>query len=73
MPTHKVTLQFPQDISVASTDVEFTVRSDGRLLGRVQISTGSIDWFPSPNKKRRFEMSWERFARLMREEGTAKS
>jgi len=73
MPTHKVTLQFPKDISISNTDVEFAVRSDGKLLGRVQISTGSIDWFPSPNKKRRYELSWERFAELMLEEGSEKT
>jgi hypothetical protein len=72
MPAHKVTLNFPKDISISSTDVEFTVRSDDKLLGRVQISTGSIDWFPSPNKKVRYELSWERFAKLMLDEGTEK-
>jgi hypothetical protein len=73
MPTHTVTLQFPKDISISNTDVEFAVRSDGKLLGRVQISTGSIDWFPSPNKKRRYELSWERFAQLMLLEGSQKT
>ena len=72
MPKHHVTVQFARAISVSSTDVDITVRSDDKLLGRVQISTGSIDWFPSPNKKVRYELSWERFAELMLERGTEK-
>jgi hypothetical protein len=72
MPKHHVTVQFAREINVSNTDVDITVRSDDKLLGRVQISTGSIDWFPSPNKKVRYELSWERFADLMREHGTEK-
>jgi hypothetical protein len=72
MPKHHVTVQFPTEISVSNTDVDIMVRSDDKLLGRVQISTGSIDWFPSPNKKLRYELSWERFADLMLEQGTEK-
>jgi hypothetical protein len=54
MPKHHVTVQFAKEISVSNTDVNITVRSDDKLLGRVQVSTGSIDWFPSPNKKVRY-------------------
>jgi hypothetical protein len=72
MPKHHVTVQFAREINVSNTDVDITVRSDDKLLGRVQISTGSIDWFPSPNKKVRYELSWERFADLMLEHGTEK-
>jgi hypothetical protein len=72
MPKHHVTVQFAREISVSNTDVNITVRSDDKLLGLVQVSTGSIDWFPSPNKKVRYELSWERFAELMLEEGTEK-
>ena len=72
MPKHHVTVQFAKEISVSNTDVDVTVRSDDKLLGRVQISTGSIDWFPSPNKKLRYALSWERFAELMVEQGVGK-
>ena len=72
MPKHHVTVQFAREISVSNTDVDITVRSDDKLLGRVQISTGSVDWFPSPNKKVRYELSWERLADLMLEHGTQK-
>ena len=72
MPKHHVTVQFSKEIPVSSTDVDITVRSDDRLLGRVQVSTGSIDWLPSPNRKVRYELSWERFADLMLEHGTQK-
>jgi hypothetical protein len=72
MPRHNVTVQFAKEISVSNTDVDITVRSDDKLLGRVQISTGSIDWFPSPNKKLRYELSWERFAEIMLEHGVEK-
>lgn len=72
MPKHNVTVQFAREISVSHTDIDITVRSDDKLLGRVQISTGSIDWFPSPNKKVRYELSWERFAEIMLEHGVEK-
>ncbi|HUY58801.1 MAG TPA: hypothetical protein VMV16_03750 [Solirubrobacteraceae bacterium] len=72
MPTHKVSVQFPKEINVSNNDVDITVRSDGALLGRLQISTGSIDWFPSPNKKTRYALSWEKFAEVMLREGTEK-
>ena len=72
MPKHNVSVQFAREISVSSSDVNITVRSDDKLLGRVQISTGSIDWFPSPNKKLRYQLSWERFADLMLQEGMEK-
>jgi hypothetical protein len=72
MPKHHVTVRFPTEISVSNTDVDIMVRSDDKILGRVQVSTGSVDWFPSPNKKLRYELSWERFAELMLEHGTEK-
>ena len=72
MPKHNVSVQFAKEISVSNTDVNITVRSDDKLLGRVQISTGSIDWFPSPNKKLRYQLSWERFADMMLQEGMEK-
>jgi hypothetical protein len=72
MPKHHVAVEFAREISVSNTDLDITVRSDDKLLGRVQISTGSIDWFPSPNKRVRYELPWERFADLMLEHGTEK-
>ena len=46
MATHDVTMNLSHPITVKNVDVEFEVRSDGELMGKVQISRGGIDWMP---------------------------
>ena len=46
MPAHDVTMNLSHPITVKNVDVEFEVRSDGELMGKVQISKGGIDWTP---------------------------
>ena len=46
MPVHDVTMNLSHPITVKNVDVEFEVRSDGELQGKVQISKGGIDWTP---------------------------
>jgi hypothetical protein len=67
MPAHDVTMNLSHPITVKNVDVEFEVRSDGELMGKVQISKGGIDWTPFKSHPR--TASWEQFAAWM--EGTA--
>ena len=46
MATHDVTMNLSHPITVKNVDVEFEVRSDGELLGKLQLSRGGIDWMP---------------------------
>lgn len=51
-------------INVGNVDVEFEVRQDGQLLGRVQISQGGIDFRPA-NKRQSRKATWQEFAAWM--------
>ena len=64
MARHEIDVKVPQEIWVENTDLEVRVKSDGRLLGRVHISRGTIDWIPSKAQSR-YRLRWERFAELM--------
>ncbi|MEN3272472.1 MAG: hypothetical protein V7636_1233 [Actinomycetota bacterium] len=67
MPAHDIDVTIPAQ-TVLNKDMEISIRSDGRLFGRVRISRGSIDWLPanSPISRR---MSWEKFAEVMETDG----
>ena len=57
MPAHDVTMNLSHPITVKNVDVEFEVRSDGELMGKVQISKGGIDWTPFKSHPR--TATWE--------------
>jgi hypothetical protein len=64
MAQHEIDVKVPQDIWVENTDLEIKVKADGRLLGRVHISRGTIDWIPSKAQSR-YRLGWERFGEVM--------
>jgi hypothetical protein len=68
MAEHEVGLQIPQTIWIKHVDIEVPIRADGRLLGRIHISQGSIDWIPA-RKQHRYRLSWERFGEVMTDNG----
>ena len=68
MAKHDISLEIPHGITVVNKDIEVTVREDGRILGRVRISKGSIDWLAA-NRQRVQYLPWSGFARLMDAEG----
>jgi hypothetical protein len=62
-------VRFPRAMEVVNADVDIEVRgTDGELMGRLQISKGTVDWVPA-NKQLRRRMSWRKFAQLMEEHG----
>jgi hypothetical protein len=56
----------PTEIEVSS-DIEFVVRENGRKIGELHVSKGSIEWLPSNGRYKR-RMRWSKFAELMRDE-----
>jgi len=64
---HKITMKAPKD-SLINRDVVFTVQKNGRKLGELKISKGSIDWKPF-NSQYTHYMSWGDFAKLMSDGG----
>ena len=66
MATHKVTMRQPSEIEV-TTDFEFVVRENGKKIGELHVSKGSIEWLPSNGRYKR-RMRWSKFAELMNQE-----
>jgi hypothetical protein len=69
MAKHEISLEIPHGITVVNKDIEVSVREDGKILGRVRVSKGSIDWVPA-NHYRAKSVSWSTFAKLMDENGS---
>jgi len=56
-------------LRVSNSDVEFEARRpDGTLIGTLKISRGSIEWVPV-NHTYGYDICWEDFDDLMRENG----
>lgn len=68
MAKHEIRLTFPSH-EVVNNDVTIKVKSDDALLGRIEISKGSIDWWPANNSKTHYKMTWENFQALMEQNG----
>lgn len=66
MPQHEVKMTVPATTQVVNADVTFVVAADGRRLGTLQISKGSIDWKPA-GAQHSHSATWEEFDRWMRE------
>ena len=65
MPTHDLLMDIPEKV-VLHKDVTIEVHSDGVKLGQLQISKGSIDWWPGKTRTNGCFMTWERFDQVMK-------
>jgi hypothetical protein len=68
MPSHEIEMQLPAQ-TILNADATITIWSDGAVLGRLQVSKGSIDWIPGRAVKAHKRLSWERFDELMKAYG----
>lgn len=50
--------------AVLHNDITFDIYSDGKKLGSLTLSKGSIDWWPKRRRSGK-RISWERFAAVM--------
>ena len=66
MARHRVIMRQPNEI-VMNADIEFIVREDGKKLGELHVSKGSIEWLPNNGRFKR-RMSWSKFAERMSDE-----
>ena len=61
-------MKFPSH-EVVNNDVTIQVTSDDVLLGRIEVSKGSIDWWPANKSKNHYKMAWEAFQEMMETHG----
>ena len=65
MAKHDIEMEIPRKV-VLNSDVRFIVRSDGRKIGELLVSRGSLAWVPK-NTKTEYHVSWDRAPDLIRE------
>ena len=68
MAKHEIRCYLPA-AEIVNRDVTFSIWSDDKLLGKLDVSKGSIDWVPSNATANYYAMSWEKFAALIVEHG----
>ena len=64
---HSVDFTVPER-PLGNSDVQFYVKRNGNILGRLQISKGKVVWVPR-NSRRGYELTWQKFDELMQENG----
>lgn len=65
MSGHKVTVEVPKR-QIARADVKFQVKSNGRMLGTLTVSKGSVVWFPYGTSYG-CKMGWKKFNATMKD------
>lgn len=68
MAKHDVSFNIPQR-SLGKADVEFLVKRDKAVLGKLAISNGSIVWFPKGTTYG-LKVDWMKFNTMMQESAT---
>jgi hypothetical protein len=71
MAEHMVKVKLPSRVEVLSKDLEVEVRSNGRLVGTLKISKGSLDWRDAADQYSRV-LRWQKFADIAVREGKKK-
>jgi hypothetical protein len=56
---------------VTKKDVEFQVKRDGAMLGRLRVSKGNVEWVPK-DFEHGYQMSWKELGLLMTAKGERK-
>lgn len=68
MVQHKVVMRLPPR-EIKRADAKFSVERDGKKFGTLEISNGSIVWFP-PYTSYGCKMGWKKSNDLMEEHAT---
>ena len=63
MAKHDVTFELPPR-ELGRSDVKFQVKRDGKMLGTVTVSNGSVVWFPK-GVSNGYKATWREFDTLM--------
>ena len=64
MATHDVSFSIPAR-ALGKADVEFHVKCDGSAHGTLEVSNGSVVWFPK-GTTHGFKVGWKKFEEIMR-------
>jgi len=65
VPQHDVKFDVPAR-PLGRADVTFEVKQNGKLLGKLEVSNGSLVWFPR-GKRAGHKMGWSMFDEIMQE------
>ncbi len=65
MAQHDVTFTISER-ALGKADLEFKVKRDGGMVGRLRVSNGTIVWVPK-NAQYGYKPGWVKFDELMRE------
>lgn len=68
MAKHRVVMELPAR-ELNRADAVFAVQQDGRKLGTLHVSNGSLVWFPRSTQYG-YKMGWAKFDELMRSDAT---
>lgn len=64
---HKISMQQPKE-NIINKDVVFTVRKNGKKLGELRISKGTLEWKPRSSPYTNY-MTWSDFSAIMENGG----
>ncbi|MBF8278257.1 MAG: hypothetical protein HW390_3330 [Candidatus Brocadiaceae bacterium] len=67
MAQHDVSFIVPER-ALGKADIEFLVKRDGKVLGRLKVSNGTIVWVPK-DASYGYKMGWADFDSHMQEHG----
>ena len=67
MAQHDVTFTIPER-SLGRSDLEFRVKKDSEVVGRLRVSKGAIEWVPR-NQTLGYRMTWAQFDKVFQTEG----
>lgn len=64
-PKNKKTLELtlPKNLTIGMSDACFRVKDDDGMIGELQVSKGSLVWFPRDAKKG-YRLTWRQFDSL---------
>ena len=68
MAKHDGTFTIPER-ELGKADVEFRVKNDGTVVGRLKVSKGSVVWVPK-NATYGYKAAWKELDGLMQEHGS---
>ena len=60
---HEVTFDVPRR-DLGKTDIHFWVKSDGDILGNLEVSKGALVWYPK-GAQIGHKIGWNQFAQVM--------
>ncbi len=68
MAKHEVAFDVPKR-PLGRADIEFTVKADGGVIGTLNVSNGSLVWFPKGTSYG-CKIGWSKFDKIMKEHAT---